>query len=268
MVTYKAMPQRREWLDEHIQRFWTYQSTQAHRQRLYFTGFFKRALCNFLDLHQKLRGDILDYGCGPGILTEHLSKVPGVRVHALDSSTRSVDETRKRCAGLPGFQGATTSAQDLPPGTFDVVTLIETIEHLTPELSTSVLREVRDLLRPGGVLLVSTPNSENLEDGMILCPFCDAEFHHMQHFQSFTPMQLSKALEDAGLTLLYCRGVDLEQFDDAMKTTRSPLFFLRRHLLRFLRACFPTFGRRVELHHRSAGGRHLVALAQRPMNHE
>jgi 2-polyprenyl-3-methyl-5-hydroxy-6-metoxy-1,4-benzoquinol methylase len=42
--------------------------------------------------------------------------------------------------------------------TFDVVNLMEVIEHIPAGLIASVLVEIRRVIRPNGVLIVSTPN--------------------------------------------------------------------------------------------------------------
>lgn len=53
-----------------------------------------------------------------------------------------------------------TSSQEWPAESFDVVSVIEVLEHvLAPE---ELLREASRLLRPGGVLVATTPNIESL----------------------------------------------------------------------------------------------------------
>jgi SAM-dependent methyltransferase len=56
------------------------------------------------------------------------------------------------------------SAEKIPfdTGTFDVVVSFETLEHTTDH--ESVLKELKRVLKPGGLLLISTPDKKNYSD--------------------------------------------------------------------------------------------------------
>jgi 2-polyprenyl-3-methyl-5-hydroxy-6-metoxy-1,4-benzoquinol methylase len=98
------------------------------------------------------RGDLLDVGCGRGDLFR--------RLPSSIASYTGVDLVRYE--GFPESPRATLRIsdlnQDLPvgDGVADVVVSIETIEHL--ENPRAMLRELVRALRPGGLLLVTTPN--------------------------------------------------------------------------------------------------------------
>jgi 2-polyprenyl-3-methyl-5-hydroxy-6-metoxy-1,4-benzoquinol methylase len=64
----------------------------------------------------------------------------------------------------------------LPSQTFDLVVSIETIEHL--ENPRAVMREWRRLLKPGGRLIFTMPNNENIRSILTLLV--------KGHFQQFT----------------------------------------------------------------------------------
>jgi SAM-dependent methyltransferase len=99
---------------------------------------------------------IVDVGCGDGSAT-HL--VSGLSAHntviGVDWSATAL--ARARARGLLVVQGGVdTSGLPLGDGCADVVIMSELIEHLVD--TDTAVEEVRRVLRPGGVLLLSTPN--------------------------------------------------------------------------------------------------------------
>jgi SAM-dependent methyltransferase len=88
------------------------------------------------------------------------------------------------------------AADLLPESGFDVVTLIEVIEHL--EDPVRVLRQAVGWLRPGGLLYLTTPNVHSL-NRRFLGPrwsiFCPPE-----HLTIWSPRGLKTALSRLGLT--------------------------------------------------------------------
>lgn len=59
-------------------------------------------------------------------------------------------------------QVATAEKIPYPDQAFDKVFFIEVIEHLTSESAIKALQEIRRVLKPGGMLFLSTPNRRNL----------------------------------------------------------------------------------------------------------
>jgi SAM-dependent methyltransferase len=97
-------------------------------------------------------GKLLDFPAGSGWLRETLSG-PGWEYHGADLFTRP---------DLPNFRAA--NLQDTFPyadESFDYVACLEGLEHI--ENYHHVLRECRRVLRPRGVLIVSTPNPLNVK---------------------------------------------------------------------------------------------------------
>ena len=103
----------------------------------------------------KLKGALLDFGAGKGFLTERLwrtgrfDSVTGVdlmpRPDNLNESVRWIAADLNDSIGIPN-------------SVFDVIVAAEVIEHL--ENPRALAREWFRLLRPGGVVILSTPNNE------------------------------------------------------------------------------------------------------------
>lgn len=104
---------------------------------------------------------VLDLGCGWGTFSVALA--PRVReVVGVDFSERSIEICRRRAreAGLENVTFVKADAADtgLESGSFDVVVAADLVEHLYPRQTGEVLEEARRVLRPGGRLVIWTPN--------------------------------------------------------------------------------------------------------------
>ena len=108
--------------------------------------------------HRPLAGDrLLDVGCGNGAYTTILGR--GFReVHAIDIEPDRIKDFQDHQP--PGsnlkIRVATVEDLDYPDAYFDMVTAIEVIEHIV-DLDQG-LCEIRRVLRPGGLFMVSCPN--------------------------------------------------------------------------------------------------------------
>ena len=93
---------------------------------------------------------ILDVGCGAGNMMHHLASYG--QVTGIDLYSKPLEVARQR--GLDVQEG---SADDLPfdDRTFDVVTLLDVVEHVPNEHG--VFGECYRVLKPGGKLVVTVP---------------------------------------------------------------------------------------------------------------
>jgi 2-polyprenyl-6-hydroxyphenyl methylase/3-demethylubiquinone-9 3-methyltransferase len=103
--------------------------------------------------------NVLDVGCGGGILSESMARL-GARVTGIDmgEAPLAVAKLHLKESGAH-VDYRRVSAEDLAnerPGTFDVVTCLEMLEHV-PDPATTV-RSLATLVRPGGSVFVSTIN--------------------------------------------------------------------------------------------------------------
>ena len=96
---------------------------------------------------------VLDVGCGVGLLLDEARR-RGWRAQGVELSDWGV--RRARHLGLDVFQGDLEEA-GFAPGSFDGVFMIDVLEHLADPVRT--LATASQVLRPGGVLCLVTPNA-------------------------------------------------------------------------------------------------------------
>src|ERR1017187_5141962 len=101
-------------------------------------------------------GDVLDFGAGTGRLARRLREAGRYRsVSGADLFPPAADLP----TDLRWIEGDLNDGLPIPPASFDFVVAAEVIEHL--ENPRAVCRELHRLLRPGGHVLLSTPNNES-----------------------------------------------------------------------------------------------------------
>jgi O-antigen chain-terminating methyltransferase len=116
---------------------------------------------------------VVDLGSGRG---EWLTLLREERVPAsgVDANPAFVEAGRTR--GLALVHGdAVAHLRALPAGSVDMVTAFHLIEHLEVEVLLELLAAARQALRPGGCVLLETPNPSNLR--MAACDFYNDPTH-------------------------------------------------------------------------------------------
>jgi len=147
---------------------------------------------------------VLDVGAGAGAFSQRLADL-GYRVTALD-----VDPEKWIPADIPFMQleidaGIAASVQD----TFDAVCCLEVIEHV--ENPWNLLREIYSVVRPGGYLLLSTPNITSFLSRGIF--FLSGRFHQFDdgdlsygHISPISSFELEYAARKCGWEVLEITG--------------------------------------------------------------
>ena len=125
-----------------------------------FAADMSRHLVAYQFAQQQVRGkNVLDAGCGDGYGTDMLAQT-AARALGVDRSAETIDVAGRRCR-RPNL---TYRACDLDRLSglgeqFDVVCNFQVIEHLVDPKP--FLGQARQVLRPGGCLIVTTPNRLN-----------------------------------------------------------------------------------------------------------
>jgi 2-polyprenyl-6-hydroxyphenyl methylase/3-demethylubiquinone-9 3-methyltransferase len=157
--------------------------------------------------------EVLDVGCGGGILSESMAQ-RGARVTGIDLATRAL-----RVARLHALETQTTgveyreiSVEALAaerPESFDIVTCMEMLEHVPDPAS--VVRACAALVRPGGRVYFSTINRNakafalaivGAEYVLNMLPRGTHEYAKM-----IRPSELAAHCRTSGLTLQASRGL-------------------------------------------------------------
>lgn len=102
-------------------------------------------------------GDLLDVGCGPGIMVRELldSRPSDFRITVLDQSPAMVEACALRAGNNVHAQVGRVEAMPLPDASFDVVLAMGVLEYTE---STAALSEIARVTRPDGLVLVTMLN--------------------------------------------------------------------------------------------------------------
>lgn len=102
---------------------------------------------------------ILDCGCGRGFYLKMLRHLGSARLFGVDLELPYLRKARRNTARLPAVLVGNASIYDLPfpDGTFDAVILSEILEHVDRDVD--ALREIRRVLKPGGLALITVPHA-------------------------------------------------------------------------------------------------------------
>jgi 2-polyprenyl-3-methyl-5-hydroxy-6-metoxy-1,4-benzoquinol methylase len=136
---------------------------------------------------------VLDIGCGFGeSLGYH--KTRGCEAHGVEA-----DRNILRVAERYGLQVRVGlfDADNYEPASFDVATLDQVIEHVSAPLA--VLRGVHRVLKPGGMLVLSTPNADGW--GARVFGRRWIHWHAPYHIQFFNRKSMAKSAAQAGFVL-------------------------------------------------------------------
>ncbi len=114
--------------------------------------------CDFLPNNAKR---ILDIGAGKGFLEEMLCKRKGIKIYGNDISEVSIRSLKMRFKG--DFIKGSIYNIKYPPRSFDVIYVLEVLEHIPPSKIFAVLGRIKSFLKKSGTLIASVPSNEVLE---------------------------------------------------------------------------------------------------------
>jgi len=145
------------------------------------------------------KGKILDVGCATGHFLE-ICKERGWDVTGVELTKSAVEHCRK--IGLNVIDKKLHEAE-FEEKSFDAITLWDALEHIPKPKE--ILKEVRKLLKDGGVLLVMVPNGGSLA-ARILQEKCNM-FSGFAHINIFNPTTLKRVLLESGFEVKHMETI-------------------------------------------------------------
>ncbi|SRR5579884_976303 len=159
------------------------------------TSRFWRAASKVSALEQTGQSAV-DIGCGDGHLCAELRAHGWPQVIGIDVSSARIARARQLYPQLL-FYDRSLEETDIAPGTLDLIVMDNVIEHLPTPLT--MVCKLRPYLRPGGRLVIITPNMES-GHFRLLGRRWTPELAPHAHIFLFTNDALCRLLLQAGLT--------------------------------------------------------------------
>jgi SAM-dependent methyltransferase len=101
-------------------------------------------------------GSILDFGCGCGRTARHWARLDGPEVHGCDYNPELVAWCEENLPFMSVRANQADPPAPYPDDRFDLVYAISILTHLTEAAAEAWIAEYARILRPGGLLLVTT----------------------------------------------------------------------------------------------------------------
>ena len=179
-----------KWDGEKVNRIWNYFTKIQKSQTKWFAELMSSGIINYCK-HKGVEFknlQILDYGAGKGFLADLLlteKKIGKVDVGEFSKEGLEFLKNRYNQAQSRVIDLSATPSK-IEDSSYDVVFLIEVVEHLDNFYLEETRKEVYRILKPGGLIIITTPYNEDLESNKVCCPDCGSIFHRVQHIQSWT----------------------------------------------------------------------------------
>jgi len=153
---------------------------------------------------------LLDVGCSSGAFL-HIAARLGFAAEGVEPAPQAAQAANS--AGLVVHQGLLQDIK-LPAQSFDAITLFEVIEHLKEPLA--LLQECRRILKPGGILLIGTANTDSWTARALGAGW---EYLHIDshggHISFFNPQSMTLLAQRSGFVVerIETRNVRLRERD-------------------------------------------------------
>jgi 2-polyprenyl-6-hydroxyphenyl methylase/3-demethylubiquinone-9 3-methyltransferase len=169
---------------------------------------------------------VLDVGCGGGILSEAMAR-SGARVIGIDLSQAVLDVAELHALeGKLAIEYRAIAAEELAaarPGSFDLVTCMEMLEHVPDPAA--ALAALGSLVKPGGHVIVSTLNRKPLAFAVAII---GAEYIARmlprgthEYLKFIKPSELARWGRAAGLNLLDLTGITYNPLTRAFRLSAN-----------------------------------------------
>ena len=141
---------------------------------------------------------VLDVGCGSGVALARMREL-GWQVQGVEVDPGGVEAARAR--GVPVCSGRLED-QQFPEASFDAVHSAHVLEHVHDP--SGLVRECSRVLKPGGLLVLLTPNPDSWGHGLFRSAWLNLD--PPRHLFLFTAANLRRLAGDAGLEVTALRS--------------------------------------------------------------
>jgi 2-polyprenyl-3-methyl-5-hydroxy-6-metoxy-1,4-benzoquinol methylase len=140
----------------------------------------------------------LDLACGPGNFLFFLQEAGYRDLNGIDLSPEQVQQAKRVCPQANILLGDLSEFLKAHPARFDLVSGLDIIEHLKKDEILGFLDDVHRALKPGGILILQTPNAAS--------PFFgDVAHGDFTHEWFFAPDGLKRILNMTGFHAFQAR---------------------------------------------------------------
>ncbi|MBI5659778.1 MAG: class I SAM-dependent methyltransferase [Nitrosomonadales bacterium] len=159
------------------------------------SGLWRETDCiRHMTLNEMPAGKLLDVGCGGGRFMNRMRR-RGWDAEGIDFDEKATGKITRRY-GMKTYTGDLVACA-LPGSSYDAITMSHAIEHLyDPE---NTLKECLRILKPGGKLVVVTPNADSM--GAALFGAFWRGWEPPRHLQIFSVKTLADFLHKAGFNI-------------------------------------------------------------------
>lgn len=163
-------------------------NTVKYWDKRWFTGDYgdiePERMSLFIKVASKIPHDsfVLDVGCGDGSFMELLRSSYRIKSFGIDFSPLAIQALEKK--GLKGKVASATRIA-LNDNSFDVVTAIEILEHLSKNTCNKAMKEMSRLCRDNGMMIFTLPRSRSL------IPQIENE-----HMRSYTDLEIRTFIKE------------------------------------------------------------------------
>ena len=164
---------------------------------------------------------VLDVGCGGGILAEAMARRGATQVLGIDLAEKPLKVAQLHAleAGIGNIDYREVAVEALAieqPAAFDVVTCMEMLEHVPDPAS--VVRACATLVKPGGQVFFSTIN-RNAKAFLLAIVGAEHVLNLLpkgthEYAKFVRPSELAQACRDAGLQVEVTRGMEYNPISD------------------------------------------------------
>ena len=168
--------------------------------------------------------NVLDIGCGGGILSEELCK-QGAKVTGIDSSSKSISIAKQHAEqnnyDIKYINKSILEITDL--GTYDFIICFEMIEHINEP--NDLIKKIKELSSKKSGLFLSTIN-RNLKSFMLAKIMAEYVLNYVpkgthQYAKFITPYELTNILENNNYKLNDISGLNFNPLDESFQLSSN-----------------------------------------------